>query len=45
MEREKKKKSNHIDLKVRRGEGTQSWVIFSDLKKSSNYRGGNSERV
>lgn len=38
MEREKKK-SNHIDLKVRRGEGTQSWITFSNLKKSRNYRG------
>lgn len=38
MEREKKK-SNHIGLKVRKGEGTQSWVISSNLKKSSNYRG------
>lgn len=38
MEREKKK-SNHNGLKVRKGEGTQSWVISSNLKKSSNYRG------
>ena len=46
MERKKKKKKpNHTDLKVRRGEGVQSWIIFSNLKKSSNYRGKNSERV